>query len=64
VKTAFERRDRVLDPITSIVLPSTFGLCYILSDVNFGFQVWQYLAFFSIYVRIRDKTIDPDFKET
>jgi hypothetical protein len=61
---AVERRHRVYDTITSVVLPSALGLSYIFNDVTFGFQVWQWLFFFSIYVRIRDKTQDPDMKET
>lgn len=64
VKMAIERRHRVYDTITSVVMPSALGLSYVFNDVAFGFQVWQWLFFFSIYVRIRDKTQDPDMKET
>ena len=33
-------------------------------DVVYGFKVLTILPFFLAYVRIRDKTLDPDFKET
>lgn len=37
---------------------------YQFTDVAFGFKVLAALPWFLFYVRLRDRTLDPDFKET
>jgi len=52
------------DTFSLYVLPGISLTAYYLSDLTFGFKLLSILPWFLLYVRIRDKTLDPDFKET
>lgn len=64
LKTAYERRHRMYDTFSTVVIPGSFALGHIFSDVSIGFIGLQVLALLTLSTRTRDKTIDPDFKET
>jgi hypothetical protein len=63
IKVAIARRHRMYDNFTLYVLPSFYLFSETFSSVAFGFFVWKCYALSILYVRIRDKTLDPDFKE-
>lgn len=52
------------DKFSLYVLPGTSVFFYQFSELAFGFKFLAILPWFLLYVRIRDKTLDPDFKET
>eukprot|EP01017_Pseudomicrothorax_dubius_P044573 TRINITY_DN754_c0_g2_i1.p1 TRINITY_DN754_c0_g2~~TRINITY_DN754_c0_g2_i1.p1 ORF type:complete len:303 (+),score=71.86 TRINITY_DN754_c0_g2_i1:151-1059(+) len=58
------RRHRMFDPFSVYLLPGTSLFFYQFTDLTFGFTVLSALPWFVLYTRIRDKTLDPDFKET
>lgn len=60
----WERRHRMYDPFQLYVLPGLSLGFYMLSDITFGFQLLSVLPWFLFYTRLRDKTLDPDLKET
>jgi len=60
----WDRRHRMYDNFSVYVLPGSSVLFYQFWDVTMGFKVLALLPWFLLYVRIRDKTADPDFKET
>jgi len=60
----WERRHRVFDAFQLYFLPSVSLGFYMLSDVTFGFKLISLLPWILFYTRIRDKTLDPDLKET
>lgn len=64
LQTWWDRRHRVYDNFSIYVLPGTALLFHQLSHITFGFQVFTLLPLALLYVRIRDRTYDPDFKET
>jgi hypothetical protein len=59
-----DRRSRVFDKFNVYFLPAFSLTFYQLYDLAFGFKVLSVLPWFLIYVRIRDRILDPDFKET
>merc|ERR1712048_1000759 len=62
--TAWNRRERMFDKFTTYVLPfSAFGAS-LFWDLGLGFKMLTLIPMVTAYVRIRDKTIDPDIKET
>lgn len=63
-KTWFFRRERMYDKFSVYAIPGTSLFFYQFSDLAFGFKVLSILPWFLFYVRLRDKTLDPDFKET
>jgi len=60
----WERRHRVYDNFQVYVLPGLSLGFYMLSDVTFGFKVLSVLPWILFYTRLRDRTLDPDLKET
>jgi len=60
----YDRRARMYDTFSLYVLPATSLFGYMFSDLATGFKGLMYLPWLLLYVRIRDKTLDPDFKET
>jgi hypothetical protein len=63
-KMWYDRRTRLFDRFNLYLLPGTSLLMHQFSDVCFGFNYLTYLPLILIYIRVRDKTLDPDFKET
>ena len=63
LKVAFNRRHRMYDNVSLYVLPGLFAFNSVFQDVAFGFWLMKWVAFWTLYTRIRDKTLDPDFKE-
>lgn len=53
-----------MDPFQLYVLPSTSFLFYQFWDAAFGFKILTVLPLCLFYVRMRDKSLDPDIKET
>jgi hypothetical protein len=60
----WDRRHRVYDPFQLYFLPGLSLGFYLLSDVTFGFKILSVLPWLLFYTRLRDRTLDPDFKET
>jgi len=60
----WDRRHRMFDPFQVYVLPGTSLFFYQFSDVTFGFKWLSFVPWLLFYTRLRDKTLDPDFKET
>lgn len=64
LNTWWERRHRVYDSFQLYVLPGLSASFYLLSDVTFGFKILSVLPWLLFYTRLRDRTLDPDLKET
>lgn len=64
LNTWWERRHRVYDTFQLYTLPGLSLTFYMLSDVTFGFKLLSVLPWFMFYTRLRDRTLDPDIKET
>jgi len=64
LKCWWDRRARMFDPFQIYLLPSISLFMYQFADVAFGFKWLSILPWFLFYTRLRDKTLDPDFKET
>lgn len=60
----WDRRHRIYDNVQLYVLPLSSLALYQFWDVSFGFKILTCLPLVLAYVRARDKTLDPDFKET
>jgi hypothetical protein len=60
----WERRHRVYDNFQLYTLPAISLGFFMLSDVTFGFKLLSVLPWFLFYTRLRDRTLDPDLKET
>jgi len=60
----WERRHRMYDNFSVYFLPGSSFVFYQLADITMGFKILSILPWFILYVRIRDRTMDPDFKET
>lgn len=60
----WDRRHRMFDPFSVYFLPGTSLFFYQFFDITLGFKILTMLPWFLLYTRIRDKTLDPDFKET
>lgn len=60
----YDRRARMYDTFSLYVLPGTSFICYTLSDLTLGFKALTYFPWLLLYTRVRDKCLDPDFKET
>jgi hypothetical protein len=63
-KCWWERRHRMYDNFSVYFLPGSSFLMYQMADITFGFKLLSILPWFMLYVRVRDRTADPDFKET
>jgi len=63
-KSWYERRHRMYDKYSLYFLPGTSVFFYQFFDIALGFKILSLMPWFMLYVRIRDKTLDPDFKET
>jgi len=60
----WDRRHRVFDPFNVYFLPGVSLLMFQFYDIAFGFKVLTFLPWALAYTRVRDRTLDPDFKET
>jgi len=60
----YDRRHRMYDNFSLYFLPGTSFFFYQFYDVALGFKILSAMPWFILYVRVRDKTLDPDFKET
>jgi len=60
----WDRRNRMFDPFTVYFLPGISLAFYQCWDIAFGFKVLTLMPWFLLYTRLRDRTLDPDFKET
>ncbi|EGR27989.1 hypothetical protein IMG5_185720 [Ichthyophthirius multifiliis] len=60
----WQRRNRVFDKFNVYFLPATSLFFYQFAHLAIGFKVLAAYPLFLIYTRIRDRTLDPDFKET
>lgn len=63
-RMAWDRRNRLFDPFNVYLLPGTSLFFYQFWDLNAGFKVLTILPWALFYTRARDKTLDPDMKET
>lgn len=62
--SAFERRERMYDNFTLYCLPGWAFLSSLFWDLNVGFKAFTLIPLAVLYTRVRDKTQDPDMKET
>lgn len=62
--SAYERRHRMYDNFSLYCLPGVSFFNSLFWDLNFGFKVLTILPMAILYTRTRDKTFDPDMKET
>lgn len=53
-----------MDALSCYVLPGTSFLMSLGWDLNLGFKILTVLPVAVLYTRIREKTLDPDVKET
>lgn len=60
----YDRRNRLSDNFNVYFLPLTSLFFYQFSHLALGFKVLTYLPWALLYTRIRDRALDPDFKET
>lgn len=63
-KSWYDRRTRLYDKFSVYFLPGTSLFFYQFWDIALGFKTLAILPWFLLYVRVRDRTLDPDFKET
>ena len=59
-----DRKHRLADTFQCYVLPGSSLFFYQFYDINVGFKILTALPWMLFWVRGRDKTFDPDFKET
>ena len=64
IKMAVDRMDRWTDPFNMYFLTGSSLLFYQFTHISSGFTVLSILPWALMYTRIRDKTKDPDMKET
>lgn len=64
LKTYYARSERYQDPFQLFVLPSISLFFYQFWDLDIGFKAMTIFPWMFFWTRIRDKTIDPDMKET
>jgi len=64
LQSVWERRNRLVDPFNVYFLPGVSLFFYQFSDVAFGFKWMTAMPWFLVYTRIRDRSLDPDLKET
>ena len=64
VKRWYERRERWSDNFQLYVLPFTSLFFYQFSNLNLGFAVYTFVPMMWFYTRMRDRSLDPDLKET
>lgn len=60
----WDRRHRLYDNFNVYFLPFTSLFFYQFSHLALGFKVLTYLPWALLYTRVRDRSLDPDFKET
>ncbi|EAR99458.2 transmembrane protein, putative (macronuclear) [Tetrahymena thermophila SB210] len=60
----WQRRHRIFDKFNVYFLPGMSLFFYQFADLALGFKIMAAFPLFLAYTRIRDKTLDPDFKET
>jgi len=63
-KMLWDRRSRLYDKFNLYVLPGTSLFFYQFADIAFGFKLFTVLPLVLLYIRIRDKTKEPNMKET
>jgi len=61
---AWNRRERMFDNFTVYCLPAWAFSTSLFWDLGLGFKMLTAIPLLTMYVRIRDKTPDPDIKET
>lgn len=61
---AWNRRERMFDNFSVYALPLAAFTSSLFMDLGLGFKILTVLPLATLYVRIRDKTVDPDMKET
>lgn len=63
-KTYYERSERFQDKFQMAVLPSISLLFYQFWDLATGFKLMTLYPWIIFWTRVRDRTLDPDLKET
>jgi hypothetical protein len=63
-RMAWDRRSRLFDAFNVYLIPGSSLFFYQFWDLAFGFKVLTILPWALFYTRARDKTLDPDLKET
>lgn len=63
-KRWYERRNRWSDNFQLYVLPFTSLFFYQFSHLNLGFALYSFVPLMWFYTRMRDRSLDPDLKET
>lgn len=64
LKHVWDRRHRCYDTFNVYALPATAFLSYQFWGLALGFKLLTVIPLAVLYTRIRDRTIDPDLKET
>ena len=64
MKCWVDRKHRLSDPFQAYFLPGTALTMYQFTDVSVGFKILTVAPVLMFWIRGRDKTFDPDFKET
>ena len=59
-----ERYVRITDPYTTKFLPLMALALQPFTGVTVGFQILQFMCIASLYIRWRDKTVEPDIQES
>jgi hypothetical protein len=59
-----DRKSRISDTFQVYVLPLSSLVFYQFWELSFGFKVLTVLPMMLFWIRGRDRTLDPDFKET
>ena len=54
----------MFDYFNVYAMPATSLLFYQFTDISNGFKILTVLPWLLVYTRVRDRTLDPDFKET
>lgn len=63
-KTYYERSERYQDPFQIFVLPALSLFFYQYWDLDIGFKLLTIFPMMMFWTRVRDRTVDPDIKET
>jgi len=64
LQMAWSRKHRMMDNFSCYALPGFAFASSLFWDLGLGFKILTVLPLATLYVRIRDKTPDPDIKET
>lgn len=64
MECVWDRRHRCFDKFNVYLLPFSSVLMFQFTHLALGFKVLSVLPWMLMYTRIRDRTLDPDFKET